>query len=763
MRKDDKQPQFDSISELNTLLFEVVNDGVIIVNTQGMIIECNPAFHQRLGYEKDEVIGKSVQQLDPPEFAAKVPQRMNQILQNGHAVFETAHYRKDGSIMPIEINARMVKIKDQVLCLSIVRDIAERKKMHAALDEKERMYTTLLKTSADGFWQTDSQGRLVDVNEAYIQRSGYTREELLNMRIPDLEANESPEETKQHIEKIIRTGHGRFETWHRTKQGELWPVEIATTYLPTNGGMFFVFCTDISERKRAQQEIVAQQIELSKLSQALQQAGEGIIITDPSGRIEYVNPAFSQNTGYAFHEAVGQPTSILKSDAQDPAIYRKLWQTISAGNNWEGTLIDRRKDGSFYPAMISIAPVFNDKNEIIHYVSIQKDITELKKMENQLVQAQKMESMGTLVGGIAHDFNNMLAAVQGNIFLAIRELNNPKIVNKKLQTINELTGRASGIVKQLLTFAKKDIVDIETLDLNTVILDGFKLARSTIPENISHQIVICEETLRVNGDVTQLQQVMINLSNNARDALDHVSQPRIDWSLKRYIATKAFRQKHPKTDCAEFALLSLKDNGCGIATPHLKAIYDPFFTTKEPGKGTGLGLSMVFGSVERHGGILEVESCPGQGTSFHIYLPLVISSVASNNMQPQVTVRGNMETILLADDEENLLSTTSEVLQELGYHVIEATNGEQALSLYIQHRGQIDLILSDIVMPGIGGVELASEIRKINSDIPIILATGYDRELVTSGKADIETCRILTKPYAFEELSQIIHQMISSE
>jgi len=762
MRKDDKQPLFDSISELNTLLFEVINDGVIIVNTQGTVIECNPAFHQRLGYEKDEVIGKSVQQLDPPEFAAKVPQRMREILQNGRAVFETAHYRKDGSVMPIEISARMVKVEGEALSLCIVRDISERKKMHAALDEKERMYSTLLKTSADGFWQADSQGKLIEVNEAYIKRSGYNREELLNMRIPDLEANESPEETKRHIEKIIRTGHDRFETWHRTRHGELWPVEIATTYLPGNGGMFFVFCTDISERKKAQEEIAAQQKELSKLSLALQQAGEGIIITDPNGIIEYANPAFSQNTGYAFHEAVGQPTSMLKSDAQDPVIYRELWQAISAGNNWEGTLIDRRKDGSFYPAMISIAPVFNDRHEIIHYVSIQKDITELKQMENQLVQAQKMESMGTLVGGIAHDFNNMLAAVQGNIFLALRNLHDPQALNARLNTISDLSEQASGVVNQLLTFAKKDIVEFETINLNKLIREGFTLAKSTIPESIHHHLNICEEQLNIDADATQLQQVMINLSNNAIDALEQVKKPEIIWSLQKFQATDAFRQQYPQAHSEQYAKITVRDNGSGIKKKHIEAIFDPFFTTKGPGKGTGLGLSMVYGSIQRHGGQLQVESSLERGTTFHIYLPLVQSEVNIDQVETSLAIRGNGQRVLLVDDEESLRLTTADVLHELGYKVFTASNGEDALSQYLEHQDHIDLILSDIVMPGIGGLELAREIRKMNEQVPIILATGYDQEHVSPASEEIENCQILTKPYSLIGLSQMMHEMLQS-
>ncbi|WP_018294437.1 PAS domain S-box protein [Mariprofundus ferrooxydans] len=763
MQDNERLSQFKSIGEIHSLLFDVMDDGVIIINHEGLIIECNPAFHQRLGYHKQEIIGKRVAELDTPEFAPKVSQRINDIISKGRAVFETAHYRKDGSIMPVEISARIVYVDGEQRLISIVRDISERKHLDIALQDKERRYNALVETSADGFWVADSQGCFIEVNDAYLKRSGYSREEFLNMRIPDIEATETSDETRRHLAKIISKGHDRFETWHRTKSGELWPVEIVTTFYPFNGGTFMVFAIDISERNRAQQEIAVQQKELSKLSQALQQAGEGIMITSTDATIEYINQSFTDITGYSAQDLIGKDTSILKSEAQDPSVYRELWQTISRGKIWEGGLIDRRKDGSFFPILLSIAPIIDEDGEIIHFVSIMKDVTELKKLEQQLLQAQKMESMGTLVGGIAHDFNNMLAALQGNVFLATRNLGDQQVVGKRLQIIHQLVSDASGVVKQLLTFAKKDIVEIEAVELNTLIKDVFKLAKSTIPENIDRSLHLSDEMLPVNADKTQLQQVMINLSNNARDALEKTKQPKIEWRLHKYQATPEFKKSHPEAVEEHFARITIRDNGCGIKQIHLEAIFDPFFTTKEPGKGTGLGLAMVFGSIERHGGVLDVESDIGKGTAFHIYLPLIQAAVVNDSIPPSFSIQGNAETILLVDDEDNLRDTTSEVLQGLGYQVIEACDGDQALRLYLEHHEQIELILSDIVMPGMGGVELAREIRKLNDNIPIILATGYDRALVTSGNADISNCHVLSKPYSFEAASQMISRMLSKQ
>lgn len=741
-----------SLNEIHSLLFDLMTDGALIVDQTGGIVDCNETFHKRLGYAKNEVVGKNVAEIDSPEYAARVGERIKQIIDNGQAVFDTAHYRKDGSIMPVEISARPIEINGELHFVCIVRDITERKKMDRALRERERMYRAVVETSADGFWAANAKGEIIEVNDAYCKRSGYSREELLNMRIPDVEAIESPEETRAHIEKIIREGHDRFETQHRTKSGEIWPVEIVTTFWPFDGGVFLVFNVDITERKKAEAE-------LNKLSQAIEQAGEGVMITDTEGIIEYVNPAFSTITGYSPQDAIGQRTSILKSDAQDPEIYTKLWSTITQGEIWEGTLIDKRKDGSFYPAMVSIAPVFNSSNEIIHYVSIQKDMTELKRMEHQVLQAQKMEAMGTLVGGIAHDFNNMLAALQGNVFLALNEIHDTACVRDKLETIERLSENAAMVVRQLLTFAKKDIVEMAPVALNNLILEGFKLAKSTIPENIRHHLDICDEVLIANADVTQLQQAMINLSNNARDAVIDTKHPEIVWSLQKYVATDEFYSKHPEIRHGQFARISVRDNGYGIKETHIRAIFDPFFTTKEPGKGTGLGLAMVFGSVERHSGVVEVESSPGEGTTFHLYLPLTtsIESVSETESRPlQIPAPGKGETILLVDDEESLRQVTAQVLSKMGYNIIEAADGEEALKIFRERRNDIDLVLTDVIMPEMGGVELAREIHSLHHTMPIIFATGYDRDEVTQSNLQLDNSQVISKPFPYDTLGQLI-------
>ncbi len=500
-----------------------------------------------------------------------------------------------------------------------------------------------------------------------------------------------------------------------------------------------------------------------KLSKAIAEAGEAIIITDRNAVIEYVNPAFSKITGYSLREALGNTPAMLKSSAQDPKFYQEMWSVITAGEVWKGTLIDRRKDGSFYPAMMSVAPIHDDHGEITHFVSLQQDMTEYKKLEQQFIQAQKMEAIGTLVGGIAHDFNNMLAALQGNVFLAKSKLDDPVSVGERLDNVEKLSNRAAEIVRQLLTFARKDSVDRQMVPLNSMAKEAIKLAKNAIPENIEVVSDITDEPITVAADSTQLQQVIMNLLNNARDAVEETAFPAIKVSLKRYEPTEKFLNLYPEIGGDQaLAHLSVEDNGCGIPQALVSKVVEPFFTTKGVGKGTGLGLSMVYGAVQRHNGIFEVRSEPGEGTAIDIYLPLLVENVKDPSTDKMQVMNGQGEVVLLVDDDETLLDTVEEVLKKLNYLVVEATNGHAALEYFREHRGEVSIILSDVVMPEMGGIELATAIREMDTQVPVVLMTGYDFSKRRGEVESLGNCKVIDKPVEVARLSRLVRKMLEA-
>jgi len=388
---------------------------------------------------------------------------------------------------------------------------------------------------------------------------------------------------------------------------------------------------------------------------------------------------------------------------------------------------------------------------------------ELFDMEHRFHQAQKMEALGTLVGGIAHDFNNMLAGMTGNLYLAKKKVQgNPDVV-QKLDNVEKLSFRAAEMIHQLLTFARKDRVSMQEFPLTPFIKEAIKLLQVSVPENIDVVQNICSDALQINGDGTQIHQVLLNLLNNARDAVEGVDDPRITISLKPFHADEMFIKNHTNSRVGSYAHLVIEDNGCGIPNNKLEHLFEPFFTTKEQGKGTGLGLAMVFGAINTHSGFVEVESIEGKGSSFHVYIPLLETEhVAPSLQQEQGIIQGYGEMILLVDDEEHIREVGREVLEELGYQVIEASDGLEAVDIFISNQDKIALIIMDIVMPRLGGVKAIERIRGIRPDIKVIFSTGYDKEATLPDKMQPSEAVILSKPFNIETLSKTIREHLDS-
>jgi len=512
--------------------------------------------------------------------------------------------------------------------------------------------------------------------------------------------------------------------------------------------------TDISLQKQNQILLDAERKRFMMLFDA---SSDGMFIIDMNGQFIDINRTAYERLGYSKAEMLAMQLTELDPPEFAARVPERLALIFSQGSATFETA-HYRKDGSVMPVEINARIIELDGQNA--FFSVVRDISERKKLEGQLRQSQKMEAIGTLVGGIAHDFNNMLAAIQGNLYLARKQLQDHPIADLKLGNIERLGTQAAEMVHQLLTFARKDSVAMHVFNLNTFMIEGYHLARASIPESIDHQTIICEQALYIKGDATQLQQVLMNLLNNAVDAVENTPQPAIRCSLTAFEATRAFRQKHPQLAGDHFVCICVKDNGSGIPGDRLDKIFEPFFTTKEVGKGTGLGLAMLYGAIQTHGGAVEVESKAGIGTAFRVYLPLSdsVSEPVAKKLIPDMN--GHGETILLVDDEESLRSATSEVLKSMGYRVIEASNGDEALTAFKANRDQIDLIISDVIMPRMGGLELMTQVKKLDQTMPVMLITGYDRDHVMNKNLLREGCQLLNKPFNFDILSQTIQAMV---
>jgi two-component system NtrC family sensor kinase len=511
--------------------------------------------------------------------------------------------------------------------------------------------------------------------------------------------------------------------------------------------------TDISERKRAEALLRLQ-------SAALQAAANAIVITDKNGLIEWVNPAFTELTGYSAEEAVGKnPGVLVKSGVHDLAFYSEMWATLLAGEVWRGQMMNRHKDGSIYPEGQTITPVKDSSGVITHFIAIKRDLTEHRKLEAQLRQSQKMESIGTLAGGIAHDFNNILSAIIGYGEFTLMKMAADDQLRGYIKSMLEAAERAAKLTKELLHFSRKQDINKIQVDLNLIVATFEKFLTKIIGEDITYNTYLYEEPLPVLADGNQIEQMLMNLATNARDSMS--SGGTLTVATEHIILDSEFVAAHGYLTPGSFALITVSDNGEGMDEATKQRIFEPFFTTKEVGKGTGLGLSMSYGIIKQHDGYITVYSEPGVGTTFRIYLPLS-QSVARVELPEclEETPVGGTETILLAEDDESIRVLTKKLLREFGYTVIEAVDGQDAVSRFNENSTQIDLIVSDLIMPKMNGKEAVDLMRKVRPEMKAIFSSGYAPENLVDKVVLDGDVYMITKPVSPRDLLRMVRKVL---
>jgi two-component system, cell cycle sensor histidine kinase and response regulator CckA len=516
----------------------------------------------------------------------------------------------------------------------------------------------------------------------------------------------------------------------------------------------------LSLHSTQQQRQVAEQ-SLRKLSCAVEQSADAIFITNSEGIIEYVNPAFEMLTGYSPEEVTGKTSSILKSGEQAPVLYREVWESIRSGNAGRSIVVNRKKNGEVYYVDESISAIRDDEGHIANFVSNGRDFTERLRLEAQLLQSQKMDAVGRLAGGIAHDFNNLLTIITSYSELALDSVASESPAQARIQEILSAARRAADLTRQLLAFSRKQPQALRVAELNPVVEGIVKTLRRLIGEDIELVFVPGEAVGKIRLDPVQIEQILMNLAANARDAMPQGGRCTIETSYAE-VDEQYVDRKRAVIPTGRYAVLSLTDTGDGIPADHLSHVFEPFYTTKPSGKGTGLGLATVYGIVKQNHGFVWAYSEPGMGTVIKVYLPCVQDrSIAMEIPDTGVgaLLRGT-ETVLLVEDEEPLRRATVEFLRLRGYTVLEARDGIDALSISKNHGSTIHLAVTDVVMPHMSGGELARELETLRPQTRVLFVSGYAGQTVLDHKViDVEN-NFLQKPFTLKQLASKVRTVL---
>lgn len=514
---------------------------------------------------------------------------------------------------------------------------------------------------------------------------------------------------------------------------------------------------------RAMDALKEREQELSRLAIAIDQAAELVFITDTDGNFQYVNPSFEQVTGYNKEEVLGKNVRILKSGRQHMDFYRSMWETITRGDVWRGKLVNKRKDGSLYTEEASITPIKDGKGRIVNFVAVKRDITRLAMLESQLNQAQKMEAMGTLAGGVAHDFNNILSAIMGYTELALLDSKGGGKLTEHLNKLLKASNRAKDLVAQILAFSRSEEHVLMPMDLENIIQDGLKLIRASLPSTIDIRKNLIADDRTILADQTQLGQVIMNICANARDAMRRGGGV-LELRLEEAATDSDFSLRYPDLKVEDYLLLTIRDTGHGMPKEILDRIFNPYFTTKEKGEGTGLGLAIVHTIIQNHKGRIRVQSEPGRGTAFYIYLPHAArdAEIQDAGVTSEIIPEGD-ERILVVDDEEDIVLILKNILTRLGYKVTTCLRSKAALELFKKKPYEFDVIISDMTMPEMTGEMLIARIKEIRPEIPALLCSGYSEALPKGKDSSLGVAGVLRKPISMMDMATTIRNVLDQE
>jgi PAS domain S-box-containing protein len=721
------------------------------------VLEVNEAALAEYGYSRNEVLGLSLADFCLAEDVPALRADIESARTGARAGSVWRQRRKDGTLLLAEVRIEEIRFGTRPAQLMLAQQHLDASPLPPSErpDEYPFLQAILDEMPAAVFVQ-DLQGRFTLVNRAWERSTGVPRVGAVTRTVYDIFPRDVADRLRRADRAVLETGvPTESEIALPTAQGErvyltqLFPRRVADGRIAGIVGL----AIDITERKRADEHE-------ARLSRVVEQAAESIVITDSAGIITYVNPAFEKVSGYSSEDAIGQSPRLLKSGHQDAAFYRRMWEALARGEVWKGLLVNRRKDGTLFQEEASIGPVRDSSGHTVSYVAVKRDITNEMSLERELLQARKMEAVGRLAGGVAHDFNNLLGVITGYGELTQRGLEDDSPLKPKVDQILKAAERAAGLTRQLLAFSRKQVLLPRVVDLNALVADLEKLLRRLIGEDVQLETVLDPELGSVKVDVGQIEQVVMNLVVNARDAMPDGG--RVTIETHNADLDPEYATRHVASEVGPYVLLAVSDTGAGMDAETQAHLFEPFFTTKELGRGTGLGLSTVYGIVKQSGGYIWCYSELGVGTTFKIYLPRVEGEAPPSRVQTRPPLKRGSETILLIEDDAALRELLCESLGSGGYTVLVAEGGAQALQLAEEYSGSIHLIVTDVIMPGVTGRQVAERIKAARSELEILFISGYTDDAIARHGVLESGVQFLSKPFTPDDLLRKVREVLDA-
>ncbi|HUL23526.1 MAG TPA: PAS domain S-box protein [Thermodesulfobacteriota bacterium] len=748
--------------------------GMVMINKDGTFRYMNPKFRELFGYDLNDVpdgrtwfrkaypdptyrhnvISTWVNDLESSNPGEKRPRTFTVSCKDGT--------EKIINFIPVQLETN----ENLMAC----EDITKRRQVEEALRKSEERFRELYDNAPVGYHEYDGEGRITNVNLTDLEMLGYTREEMVGEPIWNFNVNEGTVR-KQVMAKLAgNLPPGKeLERIYRRKDGTTFPVLIEDRLiLDENERIKGIRCTiqDITERKRVEEALRKSEENFQKL---FDEAPVGYMELDARGCLTQVNRTELDMLGYTVEEMLEKPIwkFVVEEEEARQTVMAKLSELMQPGRGLERNY--KRKDGTTLPVSIEDKFIWNAQGKVTGIHSVIQDITERKQMEQekknleeQLRQSQKIEAIGRLAGGIAHDFNNLLTVIKGYTQLSLLELKEDHPLKGNLEEIQKSSERAADLTSQLLAFSRRQVLEFKVLDLNTVLSNLDKMLRRVLGEDVQLVTLLAEDLGRVKADPGQMEQVVMNLAVNARDAMP--SGGRLTIETANVALDETYARAHISVPPGRYVRLSISDTGVGMTQEVREQVFEPFFTTKEKGKGTGLGLSTVYGIVKQSGGNIWVYSEPGKGTTFKIYLQSVDEPLEElrEKMVGEELPRGK-ETVLVVEDEEKVRTLIVEILGRQGYRVLEASHGDEALLIHETHDSHIDLILIDVVMPGMTGSELAKRITSLRPEIKTLYMSGYTDNAIVHHGILARGVNYIQKPFTMEGLTRKVREVLDKD